>query len=116
MFEWNDDLRAQVIKDYQEAEPTPENSSEIVSQIAEDIGASPNGVRMILIKEGVYVKKTPESTSSTSSGGSKRVSKADAQEALTTAIEEKGLDADEDIISKLTGKAATYFTELFSKV
>jgi hypothetical protein len=39
--------------------PTPENSMEIVKAIAEEMGQSPNGVRMILTKAGVYVKKAP---------------------------------------------------------
>lgn len=115
-FDWTDEKKQEVIKMYQDREPTPDNSAEIVNEIAEEIGAQPNGVRMILIRAEVYVKKTPSTTSSSSSssGGSKRVSKADAQEALTAAISAKGLTPDEDIISKMTGKAAVYFTEILT--
>ena len=42
--------------------------------------------------------------------GSTRVSKADAQDALTAALSDAGQSVDEDVISKLTGKAAQYFT------
>lgn len=116
MFEWNDELKADVIKKYEAAEPNAENSADIVNEIAEDIGATPNGVRMILVKADKYVKKTPtkSSTSSGSSEGSKRVSKADAQDALKSAISAKGLEPDEEIISKLTGKAAVYFAEILA--
>lgn len=116
MSEWTDEKRAQVVKLYQEREPTPENSMEIVKEIAEEIGASPNGVRMILSKEGVYVKKEATSSSSSkkasASGGSTRVSKEEAHQRLIRAIEAPGGQADSDIVSKLTGKAALYFAEI----
>ena len=112
---WTDEKKAEAIEAYQDAEPTPETSMEIVKEIADDLGESPNGVRMILTKAGVYVKKTPATGNGggTSSGGT-RVSKQAAQDALTAAITDKGLSVDEDIISKLTGKAAQYFTGLLA--
>jgi len=113
-FEWDDETRADVIEKYQKAEPTPENSMDIVKDIAEEIGAPPNGVRMILSKAEVYVKKTPAASSSSSSssdGGSKRVSKADAQQRLTDALEAKEATVDSSIIEKLTGKACVYLAE-----
>lgn len=113
---WDDDKKAQVVEMYVEQDPTPENSMEIVKSIAEEVGESPNGVRMILTKAEVYVKKAPASSGSTgsSTGGGTRVSKAAAQEALTAAITDRGQEVDEDIVSKLTGKAAQYFTALLS--
>lgn len=116
MSEWTDEKRQQVVSMYQEREPTPENSMEIVKEIAEEIGASPNGVRMILSKEGVYVKKEASSSSKSAtktSGGGTRVSKEEAHNRLTAAIEAAGGNVDSDIVSKLTGKAALYFAEIF---
>ncbi len=112
---WDDDKKAQAVEMYEEQEPTPETSMEIVKEIADELNESPNGVRMILTKAGVYVKKTPATGNGggTSSGGT-RVSKQAAQDALTAAITDKGLAVDEDIISKLTGKAAQYFTGLLA--
>ena len=112
---WTDEKKAEAIEAYQDAEPTPETSMEIVKEIADELGESPNGVRMILTKAGVYVKKTPATGNGggTSSGGT-RVSKQAAQDALTAAITDKGLSVDEDIIAKLTGKAAQYFTGLLA--
>ena len=112
---WDDDKKAAVIAAYEEQNPTPENSMEIVKEIADEYEESPNGVRMILSKAGVYVKKTPATGNGggTSSGGT-RVSKQAAQDALIAAINDKGLSVDEDIISKLTGKAAQYFTGLLA--
>ena len=114
---WTDESKAQAVEMYTEAEPTPETSMEIVKDIAEELGESPNGVRMILTKAGVYVKKAPATSSSKSStGGGTRVSKADAAEALTAAISDAGQEIDSDIISKLTGKASVYFTGIINAI
>ena len=112
---WTDESKAQAVSMYEAGEPTPETSMEIVKYIADEIDESPNGVRMILTKAGVYVKKTPAAkAASTGSTGGTRVSKVAAQEALTAAITDAGKAVDEEIISKLTGKAAQYFTTLLS--
>jgi transposase-like protein len=92
---WTDEQKAQAVAMYLEAEPTPENSTEIVASIAEELEQSPNGVRMIL---------------------STRVSKAAAIEQLTAAISDSGADVDEEILAKLTGKAAMYFTGVLNHV
>ena len=116
---WDDDKKAAVIAAYEEAQPTPENSMEIVKEIADEYEESPNGVRMILSKAGVYVKKTPATGSGTSSSGgsgSSRVSKAAAQEALVAALTDIGAEIDNDIVEKLTGKAAQYFAGVIAGV
>ena len=114
---WDDDKKAQAVALYEEAEPTPETSMEIVKDIAEELDESPNGVRMILTKAGVYVKKTPAAKSSSGSkGGGTRVSKAAAAEALITALGDAGQEVDEEIISKLTGKASQYFTKVITAI
>lgn len=114
---WTDELKTKVIEMYEQAGPTPESSTEIIKDIAEEIEMSPNGVRMVLVQAGVYVKKDPSSSSTkttkTASGeGSKRVSKEDSIAALKAAIEAKGGPIDDDILGKLTGKAAVYFVNV----
>jgi hypothetical protein len=112
---WTDELKQEVIAKYEGAGPTPENSTEIIKDIAEEIEMSPNGVRMVLVQAGVYVKKDPSAApagkTKTASTGDKpaRVSKESAIAELTAAIEEAGKTVDADILSKLTGKAAVYF-------
>ena len=114
---WDDDKKAQAVSMYEEAQPTPETSMEIVKDIAEELDESPNGVRMILTKAGVYVKKTPAAKSSGgSTGGSTRVSKAAAAEALIAALGDAGQEVDEEIIGKLTGKASQYFTKVITAI
>ena len=116
---WTDESKAQAVELYEQGNPTPETSMEIVKEIAEELDESPNGVRMILTKAGVYVKKTPAAKSSggaTAGGGTTRVSKAAAQEALIAALGDAGQSVDEEIISKLTGKAAQYFTSIITTI
>ena len=115
---WTDEKKAEVIEAYTAANPTPENSMEIVADIAEEFEESPNGVRMILSKAGVYVKKTPAASGSgtSSGGGSSRVSKAAAQEALIGVLTDVGAEIDNDIVEKLTGKAAQYFAGVIGAI
>jgi hypothetical protein len=106
---WSDEKRAEVIAAYEQAEPTALNSMEIVTRLAEEFEESVNGTRMILSKAGVYVKKEAATKSTSTTGtASTRVSKADAQAALSAALTDAGQEVDEDIVSKLTGKAAQY--------
>ena len=112
---WTDEKKQEAIDMYVGEEPTPENSMEIVADIAEQLEESPNGVRMILTKAGVYVRKTPAAKSSGGSGGG-RVSVADAQSSLTDALNDAGQEIDSAIISKLTGKAAVYFTTVVNNL
>ena len=113
---WTDESKEQAVEMYTAEEPTPENSMEIVKMIAEELGESPNGVRMILTKAGVYVKKTPAVKSSSGGTGGGRVNVAAAQDGLTKAIADAGEEADSAIVSKLTGKAAVYITNLINKL
>ena len=113
---WTDKQKAKAIATYKEGNPTPDNSTELVKQIAEDMEQSPNGVRRVLVDAGVYVKKTVEDakTKATTGDGAKapRVSKESSIADLKAAIEAKGAEADDDILSKLTGKAAVYFLKV----
>ena len=113
---WTDESKAEAVELYTQENPTPETSMEIVKDIADQLGESPNGVRMILTKAGVYVKKTPAAKSSGGSTGGTRVSKQAAQDALVAAITDAGVEVDEDVVSKLTGKAAQYFTKVLTAV
>lgn len=115
MSEWTQELKEQVVKDYEATNPTPETSTEIVANIAEDIDMTVNGVRAVLVRAGVYVKKTPATsgTKGETKAGGTRVNKADAIKGLKDIISNNSLDVEDDIIDKLTGKAANYFKGLF---
>ena len=118
---WTDEQKEAAKQAYLDANPTAENSSEIVKEIAENMEQSPNGVRMILIQAGVYVKKdaaaapagktTPAKKEGT---GTTRVSKDTQIAELRAAIEAKGAEVDDEILTKLTGKAAAYFAKVLA--
>ena len=114
---WDDVKRAKAIADYTGSNPTPTNTQEIIASIAEDLGESVNGVRLILSKAGVYVKQgdtaKPKPTgtkTATKADGTAKVTKADSINALVAAIESTGYILDREIVDKLTGKQAIYFT------
>lgn len=113
--DWTDELRAQAIKLYEEQKPTPDTSSEAVKTVADSMGMTANGVRAILVRAGVYVKKDPTvvKATTTATGTGSRVNKTEAIAALNEIISNNNLDVDEEITGKLTGKAAVYFTEIF---
>ena len=124
-MDWTPELKEQVIKQYLESNPTAENGTEICQAISEEIeGSTVNGVRIILAKatdaEGnkIYISKASGSATKNKDAkpASKRVNKADAAAALIEIIEDAELNVDEDIIGKLTGKAAVYFTELLTAI
>ena len=118
---WTEEQKQKVVEAYQAANPTVENSLEIVQELAQEYEQSANGVRMILVQAGVYVKKDAtaaggKTTSKASAGseGTKRVSKEVSIGALKQAIAARGKTVDDDILDKLTGKAAIYLTEVLS--
>ena len=112
---WDDAKKADAVEMYTNQEPTPETSMEVVKEIADELSESPNGVRMILTRAGVYVKKATTRSSNNSTGGG-RVSKADAQNTLRDAIQDAGQEVDMSIIDKLTGKAAVYITGIINAI
>jgi len=85
-----------------------------VKEVANDFDKTPNGVRMVLSRANVYVRKenATASKSGSSEGGAKRVNKAEAIATLKSAIEALGKTVDDDICDRLTGKAAVYITTL----
>ena len=117
---WNDEKKQTAIDAYLAGEPTPETSTELIKEIAEDMQESANGVRMILVSAGVYVKKDVTAStgtkSKTTTTGDKapRVSKESQIAELKAAIEARGIEADDEILSKLTGKAAAYFAKVLA--
>ena len=113
---WTDESKAEAVELYTTEDPTPETSMEIVKDIAELLGESPNGVRMILTRASVYVKKNPSRSSTSGSTGGGRVSKEAMNNELKTAISDAGQEADDDIIGRLSGKAAQYLAKVINAV
>lgn len=114
---WTDERKQEAIKLYQEQNPTEENTIECVRAVADILGESVNGVRTILSKAGVYIKKTTgKATSEAKASSGTRVLKETALASLREAIESLGKEVDNTIVDKLTGKAAAYFTSILTSV
>lgn len=119
---WDDEKRKTAVKMYTDANPTAETSVEIAKDIAGVLNESVNGVKQVLVKQGVYIAKsgtsavTSTAKKSSATGASTRVSKEDAHAQLVARIEGMGKEVDHDIISKLTGKAAIYIAGLLSSL
>lgn len=116
---WTDEQKKLVIEKYLAGSPTAENSTELVKEIAEEMEQSANGVRMILVQSGDYVKKDAAPAAggaAKAKTGDKapRVSKESQIKELRDAIEAKGGEIDDEVLSKLTGKAAAYFTKVLA--
>ena len=113
---WTDESKAEAVELYTTEDPTPETSMEIVKDIAELLGESPNGVRMILTRASVYVKKNPSRSSTGGSTGGGRVSKEAMHNELKSAISDAGQEVNDDIIGRLSGKAAQYLASVINAV
>lgn len=126
MSTWNEQNKARAVELYESMNPTAETTLECVKQVAESLAEefnsafTANGTRMILQKAGVYIAgakaaaaSTPKAAAASTGGG--RISKDAAIGELRAAISDMGGDVDEEIIGKLTGKAALYFTTIIRK-
>ena len=114
MSDWTEELKQQVIDAYVDANPTTETTLDIIKDLAEEFDKTANGVRMILVKAQVYVKKVQTSSSEAKGSGTttKRVNKAEEIGNLKRIIKDAGKDVNDDICDRLTGKAAVYFAGL----
>ena len=120
MASWTPESKQIVIDAYVAAEPTPDNSTEIIKDLADKYEQTANGVRMILVQAGVYVKKDPAGVAKVATTGgataTKRVSKEEQLNTLRAAITDAGQAIDEEILEKLTGKVAMYFAGIITAV
>lgn len=123
MAAWTPELKQTVIDRYLAENPTGETSTEIIKDLAEEFEQSPNGVRMILVQAEVYVKKdaavgAPTKTSTTTKTGDapKRVSKESSIASLVEALKSADAEVDMELIEKMTGKAALYFTNVLKAI
>lgn len=117
----DDETKQEIIEAYQKANPTPENSMDIVNELAEELGKSANSIRMILSNAGVYVKKVAKTATTSKASDSDEVktsrkSKQSSIDDLSEAIRNAGQEVDDAIVSKLTGKAAEYFNSIIRSI
>ena len=129
-FTWTDEIKEEVSSIYKgtleelvaanEGTDEADHSRAALENAAEAVGATVASARMQLTKLGVYVKVKPKASAKPKADGAtgnKRVNKADAQAELLSAFKDGGAtEVDEDIVSKLTGKAAAHIAEKIREI
>lgn len=129
-----DEIRSAIVDRYVElinqypAEDQPKYTVEVTSAVAAELGCTTNQVRAIVHKAkredgtSVYVSKAAgaktKTASTTTTESSKRRGKAESHADLVGAIEAflPSSEVDHEIIAKLTGKSADYFTNILLKI
>lgn len=119
MATWTDEEKDEAKELYLNANPTAETTTEIVKDVAETMGKTANGIRMVINKmkdkdgKSIYIKavgaKNPPASSGNSDSGDKpkRVSKEDAMKSLIEALEAEAIelsDEDKATMGRATGK------------
>lgn len=121
---WTDEKKKLVIAEYVDTmtneydtdEARAAATTEVCAELATIHGETPNGVISILNRAEVYIKKSAVRKTATKAGGtSTRVNKAEALQELTNLIKTIDAEVNDEIISKLTGKAALYFAGVIQK-
>lgn len=112
---WTDELRQEIIEEYQKEEPTPETTMDIVADIASNHSLTVNGVRMVLSRAEVYITKG-KTESASKEDKPKKKPKQESLDDLTALLTKHGVEPDDAVISKLTGKAAEYFIGAFTTI
>lgn len=129
----NDEIRAAIISRYIELisqypeEDQPKFTVEVTASVAGELGCTTNQVRAIVHKakrddgSSVYVSKaaaTKAKPTVSTGEGAKRRGKAESHADLIGAIEAflPPTSVDKEIISKITGKSADYFTSILLQI
>ena len=118
MAEWTQELKDEIVSEYEGRNPTPENTTDIIMELADEYDKTPNGIRRILVAAGVYVSKA-QTTGATKgkekSDAPKRINKGEAIDNLKELLTAAGITVEAEIVDKLTGKAAVYFTTVIKQ-
>lgn len=100
-----------VIKQYLESDPTPNNTVELCKSIADEHDVSSNVIRKLLVDAEVYISQGQVSSKKSTST---KLDKSKMQSTIQEVIAKLGEPVNDDIILKLTGKAANYLTGVLS--
>lgn len=125
-MKWTDELKKEVaarytarMNEYATAQEKSAMSMSVCTEIANSLGVSANGVRLVLTDMQVYISKTAATaaakaeTPAKSGRGSKQVALSALKEAIAN------IDPDlvnEELIDKLSGLQATYILQIINKV
>lgn len=118
---WTSELKAEAIAQYAERiaeylpEDQPSHTLEIVADLAKEYGFTNNSMRGVIQQSEHYVKAAKKEVVS-DKPVSKRPNKAQALADLKAAIADGGAEVNEEMIDKLTGLEAVYFTSVIRHI
>lgn len=119
---WTPELKAEAISQYVERineflpEDRPSHTLEVIAELATEYGFTKNSMRGVIQQSEHYVKAAKKVAATSEKPASKRPNKAQAMAELKAAIVDGGAEVNEELIEKLTGIEAVYFTQVIRQI
>ena len=119
---WTPELKAEAISQYVERineflpEDRPAHTLEVIAELATEYGFTKNSMRGVIQQSEHYVKAAKKVAATSEKPASKRPNKAQAMAELKAAIVDGGAEVNEELIEKLTGIEAVYFTQVIRQI
>lgn len=119
---WTPELKAEAISQYVERineflpEDRPSHTLEVIAELATEYGFTKNSMRGVIQQSEHYVKAAKKVAATSEKPASKRPNKAQALAELKAAIADGGAAVNDELIEKLTGIEAVYFTQVIRHI
>ena len=119
---WTPELKAEAISQYVERineylpEDQPSHTLEVIAELAASYGFTKNSMRGVIQQSEHYVKAAKKVAATSEKPASKRPNKAQAMAELKAAIVDGGAEVNDELIEKLTGIEAVYFTQVIRQI
>lgn len=119
---WTPELKAEAISQYVERineflpEDRPSHTLEVIAELATEYGFTKNSMRGVIQQSEHYVKAAKKVAATSEKPASKRPNKAQAMAELKAAIVDGGAEVNDELIEKLTGIEAVYFTQVIRQI
>ena len=119
---WTPELKAEAISQYVERineflpEDRPSHTLEVIAELAAEYNFTKNSMRGVIQQSEHYVKAAKKVAATSEKPASKRPNKAQALAELKAAISDSGAEVNEELIDKLTGIEAVYFTQVIRHI
>ena len=119
---WTPELKAEAISQYVERineylpEDQPSHTLEVIAELAALYGFTKNSMRGVIQQSEHYVKAAKKAPAVSDKPASKRPNKAQALAELKAAIVDGGAEVNEELIDRLTGIEAVYFTQVIRHI
>ena len=119
---WTPELKAEAISQYVERineylpEDQPAHTLEVIAELAAAYGFTKNSMRGVIQQSEHYVKAAKKAPAASEKPASKRPNKTQALADLNAAIADGGAEVNEELIEKLTGIEAVYFTQVIRHI